>query len=424
MNIKSFFQKFTKNQLIIAGCTIGVILILIIFCSIDSANKVKIGFYGISEVQQTAFKKELKDMKKNSNSAIRIKYKVFDSTIPLSSQNTKHCDLILTKSGKTVTEITSDFSKGKKERVAFDKNLNSGTTVNINNLTNRLESGKLSDVPVLMDNIEIDLNKEYINKTKTKNIATLNQLEQFALKEKNDLPFVFAFNGENPSSYLDFISICVESLSGKESLVSAEAIINSTTDGNYDMNSLCAQENSPLYDTVRMIQAWEKDGVLTSDVYKMSDKTVHALMQNNNVPVVVTTLSDHRTIEANVISKYESLPELSEQRTPYVPSFRSNANRSSVCSAITLVPVSNKRKNKAIARYLLSRSTQERLSRSTGLSPVLAQCKTPDIQADDARYWISAVSTASLSLADSAFASDAERSAFITQLKDYILATK
>ena len=30
------------------------------------------------------------------------------------------------------------------------------------------------------------------------------------------------------------------------------------------------------------------------------------------------------------------------------------------------------------------------MSRATGLAPVFAQCRTPDRQADDVRYWVAA----------------------------------
>ena len=44
-------------------------------------------------------------------------------------------------------------------------------------------------------------------------------------------------------------------------------------------------------------------------------------------------------------------------------------------------------------RNLTLEEIQENLSRGTGVAPVLAQCRTPDKQANDARYWIAATTT-------------------------------
>ena len=43
-----------------------------------------------------------------------------------------------------------------------------------------------------------------------------------------------------------------------------------------------------------------------------------------------------------------------------------------------------------LVSHLVQKEYQEDLSRASGLAPVLAQCRTPDKQADDARYWIAA----------------------------------
>ena len=39
---------------------------------------------------------------------------------------------------------------------------------------------------------------------------------------------------------------------------------------------------------------------------------------------------------------------------------------------------------------MISKEGQEKLCAQTGFAPVLAQCKTVDRQADDARYWVAA----------------------------------
>ncbi|MDE7140993.1 MAG: hypothetical protein K2O09_09630, partial [Treponemataceae bacterium] len=62
----------------------------------------------------------------------------------------------------------------------------------------------------------------------------------------------------------------------------------------------------------------------------------------------------------------------------------------------------------ALARQLMTADTQENLSHMTGLAPVLAQCPTPDQQADDARYWVAATNAPLAGLSREAALSDAQ----------------
>ena len=57
------------------------------------------------------------------------------------------------------------------------------------------------------------------------------------------------------------------------------------------------------------------------------------------------------------------------------------------------IPVTSNPNASKIAQDFISVDFQESLCRSTGLAPVLRNCRTTDVQASDVRFWIASSST-------------------------------
>ena len=107
-------------------------------------------------------------------------------------------------------------------------------------------------------------------------------------------------------------------------------------------------------------------------------------MENNMASVVVMSLADHRNIAHNAIEPFTSI---------YFPSDITPDSRHFVAPIFYAVPFTNNKKALLKMENLIAVETQETLTRATGLAPVLARCRTPDKQADDARYWVAATNT-------------------------------
>ena len=94
-----------------------------------------------------------------------------------------------------------------------------------------------------------------------------------------------------------------------------------------------------------------------------------------------TTLSVHRTYDVNAVSRFSTI---------YLPSKNSADLRHFTATTTYAIPLTNNEKVEYIVEQLVTTETQSNLSQTTGLAPVLANCRTPDQQADDARYWVAA----------------------------------
>ena len=137
----------------------------------------------------------------------------------------------------------------------------------------------------------------------------------------------------------------------------------------------------PLYDALQFLRTWVQERLIAADSFNMDKQTVGAFMQNNLASVVIMSLADHRSINHDAIEPFVSV---------YFPSELSADRRHFIAPVFYAVPFSKNAKGMALIAKLISPESQESLSYATGLAPVLARCRTPDKQADDARYWIAA----------------------------------
>ncbi len=414
-------MNFSKKNIGIWAIGIFLLVFIILTISISYNKKkrqnsfVNVAFYDLSETLQNSFKNELT----KNNPKLTYNFINLDSEKNILEQVDKKIDLVILPQGKNSLDLVNNLSQKQKNKASLERDILKGATISIQQLAVLNEDLRISVLPLLVDNEEILLDLRLAKRAKLEKMESIAQLTNFAdyFKSSVTLPIVFA--GGDSQEFLALVSALTETFSGKDALEKASQMILSSG-GNYDFNELCSSADSPLYEASYVISSWLKNGLIKSESFKMSKNEIQNFMSMRECAVVFTTLSTHRTIPYKVIQNFESIPSFTEQKMTFFPSRKNISLRACTCPTICLVPLSGTKAMQDCAEYLVSNKAQENLSRSSGLVPILAQCRTPDVQADDVRFWIASSSSPVIPLSYSAFSLAQERDSFAQGLISFI----
>jgi hypothetical protein len=141
-----------------------------------------------------------------------------------------------------------------------------------------------------------------------------------------------------------------------------------------------------------------------------------AFMENAQCAAVIMPLSFHRTIPVRFLDKYpESICFPSQIRA---------SERGLTAPVLYAIPLAKNKKKQSAAHDLSSLLetplTQGKLSSRSGLAPALGRAETPDIQADDVRFWVASTNAPLANLSNAAFAGKTSLAAFASSLREYI----
>lgn len=413
-------MKVSKKNLLICALSAFLVIFIILFAVIISAknkksSSINIAFYEISENLQNQFKEELE----KNLSSVSFNFKTLDGKKNILEQIDKKTDLVILPEGKSASNLISTVDKKKKSKFVLDSSVLSGTTISVLQKAVVNEDLTVSLLPLLIDGEMIFVNSKNVAKEKITNFESIVQIANFAERKKSSESFPITFSAADSVQFLNLISSLTECLENKEAVLKASKMIVESN-GNYDFNSLCSKDDAPLYEASHTISNWYKRGLITSETFKMQKNAVHNLMEMKETSVVFESLSDYRTLPYQTAKNFETIPEFTKQREIYFPTRKEVSQRSVVCNLVSLVPLSGKEESILVAKELVSTRAQEFLARASGLAPVLAQCKTPDVQSGDLRFWVASSSAPLTSLAYSAFETSVERENFSSQLIEYI----
>ena len=119
------------------------------------------------------------------------------------------------------------------------------------------------------------------------------------------------------------------------------------------------------------------------------------------------SLEDHRAASQKTISRYTSI---------YFPSEHGANARVFTGKTYYAIPMVKSAKAASLLSEIVTPETQEALSRATGVAPVLAQCRVPDKQADDARYWIAATTVPLPGLSNETYLSKQQKASLAAEI--------
>ncbi len=407
-------KKITLKKITIGGIAALLLLFVLFFVILHITNrKPTAAFYGIPEQTAAAVagilqSTQLRKTTKSEPYAITI----LDDSVPL--------EAALKKSGKPdllfiYNGLNADAAAllAQKQKTGLPLSVLEGMVSSIR-LSATATSDAVYTVPLLADNLEIDIKTEILGTNEINAIDTFSALDAVGHAAKLRYTAPIAFAAGDDTELINIIGALTESLSGAD--VWSSAVRKITESGT--QNTASPQDFSELLTPMltaggefaaaaELLTRWKAEGILGADIFQLKTEDLRYFISENLSAIGFMTLSQHRLFDRNVISQFSSA---------YYPSERAGSARRFTAPLILGIPLS---KNKTVRKSLiaLAQNKQDLLSAATGLSPVQAAASVPDVQADDARYWIAASGTPLPALSNAAFTAKAERTAFANALR-------
>lgn len=411
MKIKLSFKKIIVS---VAALVVFLIALFIAVIGISS-HRPTAAFYGISGTDQEKIEKVLQATSaKKKGRFLPFNIVTLDTSVSLENALKKQkADIVFVRRGKN-----SDFAAklAEKKRTVFGAEILEGMTTSVKQ-TAFVSNGKVAAVPILIDNYEIDVHSEKFQASGIKNLSTLDDLEKLAWITKSSTPAPIVFPGGDDDFLINIFGALVEAVSGKSAYIEGkEKIARLINSGKANYNSYLetlkelASEGNAYAETCKLLKNWTQKEILPRNIYQISVRDMKIFMQSEIVAAAFQTLSEHRTFERPVISKYTSV---------YIPAAAENIERSFVSPVIFGISLSKDK----IARNAIEKLADEfqsQLCFSTGLAPVQATCSVPDVQSDDVRYWVAASSEPLPALSDWLFATKGQKTLFAEALRNLL----
>ncbi len=384
-------EKKNQKILIIAPAVMVLFILLFAFIKNIKGSKTTIAFYNLNEREANGLQEEI----------IRLSGEKAFSFARLEGEDgfkEKHADrefkkklqevnasLVFVKSD-FLAQSAASFAKKKSEIKESELNID-GMTTSIRAAVKKNARG-VTAVPLLTDNLEIDIDFSAFRNSGMKAISTWKDIEDFAIFQKRYVDYPIVFAGKDEKLTLDIFGALTEAFDGTEEYERAVEIISENSGKSFNAPKvaelLAAKKSGPLYQSVRYISKLYKSGLLHPNTFTLSKTDIKAYAKARIASVVFMTLDDHRDFDTNVISRYSSI---------YFPSDSPASKRNFSAPLTYAIVLENNSSIKNLVSRLTQNDSEERLSLSTGLAPVLARCHTPDKQSDDVRYWVAATNT-------------------------------
>lgn len=392
------FSKLSKPLRFFAAGSLLIFLILISVFSVIYLIQKKpvLAFYNVPQ--------------KVKNQIISVSEKVTDksfkilelnSSIPLSLQkkSLKKADLVFVRSDSD----TKEFFTSSKAKIfkPLEKNLLSGTASTIQKTVPVSEKNKnqIFYLPFLYDMYLIDVNYEYFKKTGFPFLNTWDDLVSIAKKEADFVNTPVVFPVKDDREFLNIFGQFIEAFFGfeeyesflsslynafKKDIKTAEFEKKSNmqkTTFNKTISFIEKFVDSPVFNKIAVtFGEMQNKGILADDVTNFSKEDSLFFAENKLCGFYLTSLSNHRLIPRNLLNDYKSI---------YFPNTGNYQERKFCADEYAVAKIKSNKSSKQIIEAISS-TYQTVLSTQTGLAPVQKNCKTPDQQSDDVRYYLAA----------------------------------
>lgn len=391
MKKKTQKKQSPVNKKLVAGivCSALVILAVTGVLIFKPSKDFKIAFYKIEEKERQAITEVIRQAA--SEKHIDVVFVDYNSEKPLKDELplTKKPNIVITTSGHAVQTAADKASS----LASLPLELSAGMTSSMKSAI--IKNGdSITALPLLSSHFEVDIDSVEIQSAQTQYINTWNDVEKFMReqKRKKEAPMIFA--GGNPDFLLTLVGAMAESIDGPDSYSDAVKIIKETSNPVKTVIKLCDEPDSPLATSIKQLKSWYKLGFIHPGTFSMQQNDVEAFASSRLSSVLFMSLEDHRNIAQKTISRFTSI---------YFPSEHGANMRIFTGNTYYAVPLIKSKKSSELLASLITPEYQESLARATGLAPVLAQCRVPDKQSNEARYWIAATTAPLPGLANEVF---------------------
>lgn len=413
-------MKLNKKTIIIISifCLLaaGIIFTAIL---IHKSKTIKFAFYRVPEDQGKIIRTLVEENFKKEDKP--YKFIEFNDEINLISQARK-ADILFTSMGLAADKAVESIPEKNKPEVLFNLSMLEGTSISVANFTMETKSSskeRISQIPLFFDGYEMLISIPSLVETKTSLLNSWNNIENFASKCKSAVSPI-SFAGGNSDTLLAVTGIIVESFDGKEKYNSIIKKIKSHSGSQQELFEKLISEDESFHDALKRIAGWKNKELLKKDFLKMNSKDFLDVVRQYKTGIIFMPLSEHRKLSNDIAKTLTSLPIFTNETNFYYPSMRPLNTRSAIIDSVSMISMSSKKNAKDSVNFLLKEEAQETLAFKTGLAPFLANCKIPDMQSDDFRFWIAATSTPSVSLGHAAFDNDSKKEEFAAEIRNWI----
>ena len=354
-------NKIVKMVVIIvlAVCVVagGITTIVSTLKRKNAEKTVRIAFYGLSEEYVSILKEKIPVEDK-----IILKMDVLsEGAIDLAAVKEKY-DMLFTWKGE-VTDALEASSEDIPAKI-------------VECMPSSLRNKKC--VPILLDHCELDYSKDVVSKT-TENIpSSLPTFLNYLNQAKNHVVSPFFCAGADDRILTAFVGSLLESMGGIKAYKNFITELKNGTDFEELLDKDLGSPNVTLRSVLDMLKSWPKEGLTHPAWFNGQNNDLIYFADDNHVGVFFTYLKDHRNIQYQTISKYESF---------VVPPASSTIEYGIIAPAISCMLLTNNSNCKRYLAEFFTEDSQAELSNLTKLAPVHSRAQAYDRQADDVRFW-------------------------------------
>lgn len=354
------------------GVTFGTIKLV----QYNKSKVLEVAMIQLPENVQSALKNQIL-----GDSEAEINFSVLDSMPSDLAKFSKKYDLVFTYDGQLVSAL-KDFSE-KIPRRCYGLQPSS---------YNREDADALA---LCVDHYEIAYNIEKINSCGVDYPATLEDLDRFLSDMSGYVFCPFIFAGRDDNVLLAFLSCLIESKAGSAGYKTFldEALKN--FDGSQQSFDELLNfpipvkqgESFTLGSILDEIKLWPQKGYTHPKWYMASGTDIDVFMETGQVAVVFNSLTFHRSMSYENVSKYEACR---------FPLENSTIAHGVIAPAVVAVKLSNNADINALLVKLADVDAQQAISLKSMLGPSSSRAQPCDRQADDVRFWTAACSAGPL----------------------------
>lgn len=345
--------------LVLAVCVVagGITTIVSTVKRKNAEKTVRIAFYGLSEEYVSILKEKIPVEDK-----IILKMDVLsEGAIDLAAVKEKY-DMLFTWKGE-VTDALEASSEDIPAKI-------------VECMPSSLRNKKC--VPILLDHCELDYSKDVVSKT-TENIpSSLPTFLNYLNQAKNHVFSPFFCAGADDRILTAFVGSLLESMGGVKAYKNFITELKNGTDFEELLDKDLGSPNVTLRSVLDMLKSWPKEGLTHPAWFNGQNNDLIYFADDNHVGVFFTYLKDHRNIQYQTISKYESF---------VVPPASSTIEYGIIAPAISCMLLTNNSNCKRYLAEFFTEDSQAELSNLTKLAPVHSRAQAYDRQADDVRFW-------------------------------------
>lgn len=236
---------------------------------------------------------------------------------------------------------------------------------------------------ILLNHFEIAYNKDQLHNKNMNYPETYSEFMQFLSLMEKQVFCPFICEGSNDNVLISFIGSMIESFTGTEGYRNFISKLQKTDDFDILLDETIASSDITLRTVLDELRSWPEKGYTHPAWMQATNSDINLFMEENQVAVVYTSLTEHRKMAYKNVEKYEACR---------FPILNTNVNHGVVAPAVVCTKINTRFDLDKLIFYLVSPDAQESLSLQTELAPVSSRGQAYDRQADDVRFFAAACS--------------------------------